>query len=63
MGVIDDDHVQNTKDPAAVVGRKSQSKPDEVKWLAGTVQQFVEKLASLLTPPPAIGPPPAAQSA
>jgi hypothetical protein len=52
MGVIDEDYAQATKDPTAVVGRKIQINPDEVKRLAVVVRQLGEKLAAQLLPPP-----------
>jgi hypothetical protein len=56
MGVIDEDYVQTTKDPAAVVGRKVQIRPEEVKRLTEVVSQLGEKLAGHLVPPPAATP-------
>jgi len=52
MGVIDDDYVQAAKDPAGVVGRKVEIRPEEVKRLIEVVRQFGEKLTGQLLPPP-----------
>jgi hypothetical protein len=52
MGVIDDDYVQATNDPAAVVGRKVQIGPEEVKRLIAVVRQLGEKLTIQLLPLP-----------
>ncbi len=53
MGVIDDDYLQATKDRAAVVGRKLQITPEEVKRLIDVIRQLGGKLAAQLLPPPA----------
>jgi hypothetical protein len=50
MGVVDDDYVQATKDPAAIVGRKVQIGPEEVKRLIAVVRQLGEKLTGQLLP-------------
>jgi hypothetical protein len=55
MGVIDDNYVQATKDPAAVVGRKVHISPDEVKRLIDVVRQLGERLTGRLLPPPTTG--------
>jgi Zn ribbon nucleic-acid-binding protein len=52
MGVIDEEYVQATKDPAAVVGRKVQIRPEEAKRLTDVISQLGEKLAAHLIPPP-----------
>ncbi len=54
MGVVDKEYVQATKDPAAVVGRKVQIKPEEVKRLTDIIGQLGEKLAAQLLPPAAV---------
>ena len=50
MGVIDDDYIQATQDPTAVVGRKVQIKPDEVKRLRQVIGQLGENLVGQLLP-------------
>lgn len=50
MGVIDEDYLQATKDPGAVVGRKVQIKTEEVKCLINIVRQLGENLTSQLLP-------------
>jgi hypothetical protein len=52
MGVIDDDYVQATKDPAAIVGRKVQIGPEVVKRLIDVVRRLGEKISGQLLPPP-----------
>jgi hypothetical protein len=52
MGVIDDGYVQAAHDPAAVVGRKIQIQPDEVKRLTEVMRQLGERLAGQLLPMP-----------
>lgn len=56
MGVIDDDYVQAVNDPSAVVGRKVQIRPDEVKRLIVIVRQLGKTLTGQLLPAPATTP-------
>jgi len=51
LGVIDDNYVQATKDPAAMVGRKVRIESQEVKRLSEIVRQLGAKLTSQLLPP------------
>lgn len=53
MGVIDDDYLLATNDRAAVVGRKVQITPEEVKRLIDVIRQLGGKLAAQLLPQPA----------
>jgi hypothetical protein len=54
MGVIDEDYLRATNDPAAIVGRKVQIKPEEVKRLIVIIRQLGQTLANqLLHPRPA----------
>jgi hypothetical protein len=48
MGVVDEDYLQATSDRAAVVGRKIQISPEDVKRLCAAMRQLGEKLARLL---------------
>jgi hypothetical protein len=57
LGIIDDDYVQATHDPAATAGRRIQIKPEEVKRLMEVVRQVAEKLAGQLLPAPLAGSP------
>ena len=50
MGVVDEDYLQATNDPAAVVGRKIQIGPDDVTRLCSVVRQLGENLARLVLP-------------
>jgi hypothetical protein len=59
MGVIDEDYVQATNDPAAVVGRKIQINPEEVKRLIGVIRHLGESLSGQLLPYPNASPAPA----
>ena len=51
MGVVDDDYVRATNDPAAVVGRKIQISPEDVKRLCAVMRQLGEKLVGQMLPP------------
>jgi len=51
MGVIDDAYVQATKDSLAVVGRKFQITPEEVKNLAAVVRLLGAKMSDQLLHP------------
>ncbi len=44
MGVVDEDYLQKTSDPAAVLGRKISVKPAEVSALMVTVEQLGRRL-------------------
>jgi len=50
VGVVDEDYLQATSDPAAVVGRKIQITPDEVKRLCAVMHHMGEKLAGQMLP-------------
>lgn len=52
MGVVDKDYLQASNDPSAVVGRKVQIGPDEVKRLCAVMRQLGEKLVAQMLPPP-----------
>lgn len=52
MGVVDEDYTQATNDRAAVVGRKIQISPEDVKRLCAAMRQLGEKLARLIMPQP-----------
>lgn len=51
MGVVDDDYLQATNDPKAVVGRKVHIGPDDVKCLCAVMRQLGETLVAQLLPP------------
>ena len=51
LGVVDDDYLQATNDPAAVVGRTVRIGPDEVKRLCAVMLQVGEKLVAQMLPP------------
>lgn len=52
MGVVDEDYLQATNDRAAVIGRKVQISPDDVKRLCAVMRQLGEKLIAQMLPPP-----------
>ena len=52
MGVVDEDYLQATNDRSAVVGRKIQIGPEDVKRLCAAMRKLGEKLVGQLLPPP-----------
>jgi|SRR5688572_11830704 len=52
MGVVDEGYLQATNDRVAVVGRKVQISPEDVKRLCATMRQVGEKLVAQMLPPP-----------
>jgi hypothetical protein len=54
MGVVDEDYLHATNDPAGIVGRKIQIVPEEVKRLSAVVHQLAETLVSRLLAAPKI---------
>lgn len=52
MGVVDEDYLLATNDRAAVVGRKIQISPDDVKRLCAVMRQLGETLVAQMVPRP-----------